>query len=88
MDMAITMVRVSEKGQIAIPRSIREEMGIEQGDDLVLLQEDSRILLEKAKKMSDKMKDDFRDIIKHSEKALKEVWDNEEDDIWDRYLKK
>lgn len=86
--MAITMVRVSEKGQIAIPRSIREEMGIEKGDDLVLLQEDSRILLEKAKKMSDKMKDDFRDMIKHSEKALKEVWDNKVDDIWNKCLKK
>lgn len=29
--------------------------------------------------------DDFRDMIKHSEKALKEVWDNKDDDIWDKY---
>jgi hypothetical protein len=28
------------------------------------------------------MKDDFKDISRFSEKSLKEVWDNEEDNVW------
>jgi len=31
---------------------------------------------------------DSSDILKLSEKSLKEVWDNKEDDIWNVYLKK
>ena len=34
--MAIKTVKVSDKGQIAIPQSIRENMGIEKGDELIL----------------------------------------------------
>ena len=28
------------------------------------------------------MKDDFKDILKFTEKSLKKVWDNKEDEIW------
>jgi hypothetical protein len=31
-------------------------------------------------------KDDFRDILKLSELALKEVWNNMEDNIWKYHL--
>lgn len=79
-------VRVSEKGQIAIPQSIRETMDIHKGDDLVLFQVDGKLLLEKTQKTEQKMKDDFKDILKFSEKSLKEVWDNKEDEIWSKYL--
>ena len=46
------------------------------------------ILLEKVQKVSEKMKDDFKDILKFSEQSLKEVWDNKQDDIWSNYLRK
>lgn len=81
-------IRVSEKGQIAIPNQIRETLGIEQGDELVILQIDNKILMEKAQRTEQKLKDDFKDILKFSEKSLKEVWDNKDDEIWSRYLKK
>ena len=42
-------VRVSEKGQIAIPQSIRKVMGIQQGDDLVIFELDGKLLLQKTK---------------------------------------
>jgi len=45
---------------------------------------DGKILLEK----SDKLKDNFKDIQKFSEESLKEIWENEDDEIWDSYLKK
>jgi len=83
----IKTLRVSEKGQIAIPQIIREQMGIQQGDELVLLQIEGRILLEKAQKTEEKLKGNFKDILSFSEQSLREVWDNEEDEIWSQYLK-
>lgn len=84
----IKTIRVSEKGQIAIPQPMRETLGIEQGDELIVIQIDNKLLLEKAQKIEQKLKDDFKDILKFSEESLKEVWDNKSDDIWDQYLKK
>ena len=81
-------IRVSDKGQIAIPQPMRETLGIERGDELVIIQIDNKILLEKTQKIEQKIKDDFKDILKFSEKSLKEVWNNKSDDIWNRYLKK
>ncbi len=86
--MTIAAVKVSDKGQIAIPQSIRESVGIERGDNLILFQIEDKILIEKSDKVSKKMKDDFKDILKLSEKSLKGVWGNKGDDIWNRYLKK
>ncbi|MDD4877913.1 MAG: AbrB/MazE/SpoVT family DNA-binding domain-containing protein [Candidatus Nanoarchaeia archaeon] len=86
--MTLTTVTVSNKGQIAIPVSIREEMGIEEGDTLVLFQADDRILIEKEKYVEKAMKDDMKDILKLNEASLKKIWDNKEDEIWNRYLKK
>lgn len=30
--------------------------------------------------------DDFKDLLKHSEKVAKKLWDNEEDEIWNNYF--
>ena len=84
--MSIATVKVSDKGQISIPQSMREEIGIEKGDELILFQREGKILLEKSQKAEMKMNDDFKDIQKFSEKSLKSVWDNKEDEIWNTYL--
>jgi len=84
----IATIRVSEKGQIAIPQTMRDMLGISKGDDLVAVQLDNKILLEKAQKTEQKLKDDFKDILKFSERSLKEVWDNKSDDVWNNYVKK
>ena len=84
----IKTIRVSDKGQIAIPQSIRESLHINKGDELVLIQMNGKLLIEKAPQAEKKLKDDFRDILKFSEHSLKEVWDNKEDDIWSSYLRK
>lgn len=85
--MIIKTIKVSDKGQIAIPQTIREQTGIKKGDELIIFEDDGKILLEKTQKMSAKMKDDFKDLIKFSEQALRDVWDNKQDDIWNTYLK-
>ena len=86
MENQIKTLRVSDKGQIAIPNSVRQKLGIQRGDNLVLFEIEGKILLEKQQKVSEKMKDEFKDILHFSEQSLKEVWDNPEDEIWDKYL--
>jgi len=86
--MAITTVTVSEKGQIAIPQSIRESIGILKGDELLMLQINGKIVLEKSARAEKILVDDFKDILKFNELSLKDVWDNKEDEIWNQYLKK
>lgn len=84
--LRIKTVNVSEKGQIALPVEIRKSMNIKKGDRLLLMQADNKVLIEKSE-VIEKLKDDFKDILKFNELALKEVWDNKEDDIWQEYLK-
>jgi AbrB family looped-hinge helix DNA binding protein len=86
--MIVKTVRVSDKGQISIPQSIRETTGICKGDELIIVQTDGKILLEKAEHFSEELRDDFKDLLLWSEKSLKRVWDNKEDEVWNRYLRK
>ena len=81
-------VRISEKGQIAIPMDIRNSLGLKRGDELVLIQTDNKILIEKPKKMIKRVKEDFKGMIALTESSLKKLWLNREDEIWDKYLKK
>jgi hypothetical protein len=38
-------------------------------------------------KETDIGEDDFKDLLKHSEKVANKLWNNKEDEIWDNYLK-
>ena len=85
--MIVKTIKVSNKGQIAIPQTIREQANIKKGDELVIFESNGKILIEKSQKVSTKMKDYFKDLTKFSEQALKNVWDNKQDEIWNNYLK-
>lgn len=78
--MIIRTVKVSEKGQIAIPKEVRKKSGIKKGDVLVVYQDKDKIMLEKDSKA---LKDDFEDLRKLSQLTMKKLWDNKEDEIWD-----
>ncbi len=84
--MIIKAIRVSKKGQIAIPVGIRNHANISEGDELLILEQNGKILIEKAEMLSKGIEDDFKDVLKISENSLKEVWDNKEDEIWNQYL--
>ncbi len=84
--MIVKTVKVSDKGQIAIPSEMREETGISRGDEIILVQEGKKILIEPVGKIREKIKDDFSDLLKLSEKSLMNLWDNEADKVWDKYL--
>ena len=75
-------VKVSEKGQITIPREIQESLGIKKGDRLVIAVKDKMILIQKAANIED----DFYDLLKYSESSLGKLWNNKKDDIWEKYL--
>ncbi|MGI0057976.1 MAG: AbrB/MazE/SpoVT family DNA-binding domain-containing protein [Nitrosarchaeum sp.] len=87
MKTILTTVRVSEKGQIAIPREVQALLGIRKGDRLVLATKDKKILIQKAVNFEKQLDDDFGDIITYSESSLKKLWLTKEDEIWNQYLK-
>ncbi len=80
-------IKVSDKGQISIPQSFRERLGILKGDELILFEVGGKLLIEKQQKAEEKIKEDFKDILKFSEDSLKKIWNNKEDDVWGEYLK-
>jgi len=61
--METKIVKVTDKGQISIPISIRESADIKKGDELLMIESGRTILIEKVRKS------DFRDLLKHSEKV-------------------
>ncbi len=47
------VVKVLPKGQITLPKSVREDLGIEEGDVLILEKKEDKIELKKAKTIKD-----------------------------------
>ncbi|MFH1588695.1 MAG: AbrB/MazE/SpoVT family DNA-binding domain-containing protein [Candidatus Diapherotrites archaeon] len=78
---------LSEKGQIVIPKKAREKSRFKKGNKIILVVENGRIYLEKSNKTAKKVIDDFKDIQHITEKNLKELWDNKDDEVWNQYLK-
>ena len=74
--MEAKIIRVTDKGQISLPISIREPLKIKQGDELIIARSDNTIIIKKLKK------EDFADLLKNSEKVAKKLWDNKEDEVW------
>lgn len=81
--MLVKTVRVSDKGQISIPVDMRQLAGIHQGDDIILIQEGEKLLLEKATAVTCQAKKEFSGLLKHSERVAKKLWSSKEDDVWD-----
>jgi antitoxin PrlF len=44
------MVKISSKGQIVIPKCVREKLGLRTGEKLIVVSRDDEILLRKTKK--------------------------------------
>ena len=70
-NMKIKTVRISDKGQIAIPIDIRNSLGLKRGDELVLIQTDHKILIEKPRRVIEYIKENFKDVISLTESSLK-----------------
>ncbi|HKZ64061.1 MAG TPA: AbrB/MazE/SpoVT family DNA-binding domain-containing protein [Thermoplasmata archaeon] len=81
--MNVRTVRVSEKGQIAIPAKIRRSLGLRKGSTLLLMEDKGRLLVTKAERVGDILVDDFSDLTKHAEATFRELWQNRPDEVWD-----
>jgi AbrB family looped-hinge helix DNA binding protein len=78
--MIVKTIKVTDKGQISIPVDIRKLTGIKKGDNLLMIQDKDKILIEKQNLH---LKDNFKDLIKHSEEVAKRTWNKKEDEVWD-----
>ena len=74
--METKIIKVTDKGQISLPIGIRDSMKIEYGDELLITRTNDTIIMKKVKK------EDFSDLLKHSEKTAKKLWDNKENEVW------
>ena len=84
MAIEIRTIKVSDKGQVSIPKDIRRNMRIRKGDNLVMLIKDNRIVLEKSDKIALVLNGEFEDVKAFTEHSLKSVWDNEYDEVWNK----
>jgi len=71
----VNTVKVLESGEVIIPKSIIESLGILRGDNLFVFQKNGRIILQKE----DESFKDWDMMIAYS---LDEFWNNEEDAKW------
>lgn len=85
----IETIKVSSRGQIVIPERIREELGIEEGEKLVLIKDEKRVILEKENDFLQSLRDreERKSWLALGEKAFSKMWDNKKDErIWKKYL--
>ncbi len=74
----IKSVTITEKGQIAIPRDIREVEGFKVGTKVAILAFEDHVELRPMKQISEKMATTIA-----SEKVLAKDWNSKEDDeVW------
>jgi AbrB family looped-hinge helix DNA binding protein len=70
---------VSEKGQVTIPKEIRETLKLKKGDRVVFLDRDSQIIIRKAKteRLSDTLQNQkpWETGALDLQKKLREEWD-------------
>jgi AbrB family looped-hinge helix DNA binding protein len=52
MEKIEDVTKVSTKGQVVIPKEIREKLGILPGEKMILITRDEEIILKKAKRLS------------------------------------
>ena len=75
--MQVELTKISEKGQIVIPNSLRKEMKIKKSDQFVIFGEDDTVILKKIEKPL--LKKTFDEIAKPLQKAAKQIGLTRED---------
>lgn len=65
------MTRISEKGQVVIPSSLRQEMGIETSDQFLVFGEGSTIILKRIEKPA--LQKSLSTLLKPLQKVVSEV---------------
>ncbi len=74
------IVKLDEKGRVVIPKEVRERVGLEEGGQIVLEDENERVILKPLKPVSDRFYGVFKverwpeDLDEYASEALKDWW--------------
>ena len=74
------VITVGEKGQIVIPKKIRDDLKIGKGTKLIVSEDKDKITIKPVKL------DEKHLFMLLSETSLKKAWDNPYDERWDDVL--
>ena len=74
------IITVGEKGQIVIPKKIRDDLKIAKGTKLIVSEDKDRITIKPVKL------DEKHILMLLSESSLKKTWGNPYDERWDDVL--
>ena len=66
-----------------IPTEVLRRHQIGRGTDLVVIESGDALVLRKKADVEGILKDEFGPLLRASEEALRELWENSEDDVWD-----
>lgn len=66
----ISVTKMSSKGQIVIPSNMRENL--KEGDEILIIKDEDRIILKKADKLTEEMKEDL-EFAKRTEEAYQRI---------------
>ena len=69
--MQVELTRISEKGQVVIPSSLRKELKINKSDQFMVFGEGNTVILKKVEKMA--IKKTFDEIAKPLQKAAQQA---------------
>jgi len=64
----ISVTKMSSKGQIVIPSNMRGDL--KEGDEILIIKDEDRIILKKADKLTEEMKEDL-EFARRAEEAYK-----------------
>ena len=78
----IAIVTVSEKGQVVIPKRMREHLKITEGSRLFVEEKNGKMTVVKLDHQA-MDSDEVRWMMGITEKVLKKDWNYKGDDIWD-----
>ncbi|MCK4744918.1 AbrB/MazE/SpoVT family DNA-binding domain-containing protein [Candidatus Parcubacteria bacterium] len=77
-------ITISQKGQITIPKEIRQRFNIMRGTKIFLSEDNDKLILELKNNKQEKEEWQFL-----AEKNMSKIWDNSQDEkIWAKYLTK
>jgi antitoxin PrlF len=86
MIMAMEISRMSSKGQVIIPRSVRERLNLQEGDKIVFMEENGKFTITKAStlsfnhlaneiaQMAEKKGITEEDMLEELERVREELW--------------
>ena len=71
--MTITSVRVQAKGQVTIPKEIRDKLKVKPGDQVVFVETDAGVMVKPAAVMTD---EDLREEVAAVLRSIRERFDD------------